>query len=173
MAPSWRELPRARLGPILLFSLTAGVVFSFVAARWGYWPAALAAGSWVLQPNLFGHGHYAAYDAVLSSLWVLPSLRLSGRSTPQRGRCGAGKPLARRDVFGVILGCAAGTKLTGWFLPLPFLGWVVLYRSRQGFVTLAGWCDDCRGRAVHAICLRGGASRWSDYSVSGFQPEPR
>ena len=25
----------------------------------------------MLQPNLFGHGHYAAYDAVLSSLWVL------------------------------------------------------------------------------------------------------
>ena len=39
-------------------------------------------------------------------------------------------------IFGVLLGCAAGTKLTGWFLPLPFLGWAILYRSRQGFVTL-------------------------------------
>src|ERR1017187_6592836 len=29
LAPSWRELPRARLGPILLFSLTAGAIFSF------------------------------------------------------------------------------------------------------------------------------------------------
>ena len=65
MAPSWQELPRARLGPILLFSLTAGAIFSFLATRWGYWPAASPPGSWVLQPNLFGHGHYAAYDAVL------------------------------------------------------------------------------------------------------------
>ena len=27
LAPSWQELPRARLGPILLFSLTAGAIF--------------------------------------------------------------------------------------------------------------------------------------------------
>ncbi len=35
-----------------------------------------------------------------------------------------------------MLGCAAGTKLTGWFLPLPFLAWVVLERDRRGVGTL-------------------------------------
>ena len=35
-------------------------------------------------------------------------------------------------AFGMVLGCAAATKFTGWFLPLPFLIWSCLYRSRQG-----------------------------------------
>src|ERR1700678_1862732 len=34
LAPSWQELARARLGPILLFSLTAGVIYGFVRSRW-------------------------------------------------------------------------------------------------------------------------------------------
>ena len=71
LAPSWQELPRGRLGPILLFALTAGAIYGFVASRWGTGAAALAVGSWLFQPNLFGHGHYAAYDAILTSLWVL------------------------------------------------------------------------------------------------------
>ena len=84
-APSWKDLPAARLGPILLFSFTAGAIFAFVAARWGRWAAALAAGSWVFQPNLFGHGHYAAYDAVLSSLWVLAILAFVPAIAPGTG----------------------------------------------------------------------------------------
>jgi 4-amino-4-deoxy-L-arabinose transferase-like glycosyltransferase len=136
-APTWQELPRARLGPMLLFSLTAGAIFSFLAARWGYWPGGLAAGSWVLQPNLFGHGHYAAYDAVLSSLWVLAIIMFIWAVEPAREGSWRGSRWLATAIFGVVLGCAAGTKLTGWFLPLPFLAWAILYRSRRGFVTLA------------------------------------
>ncbi len=136
-APSWQELPRARLGPMLLFSLTAGAIFSFLAARSGYWPAVLASGSWVLQPNLFGHGHYATYDAVLSSLWVLSIIAFIWSVDPASERLWPGSRWLAIVTFGAILGCAAGTKLTGWFLPLPFLAWVILYRSRQGFLTLA------------------------------------
>ena len=48
-------------------------------------------------------------------------------------------------LFGVLTGCAMGTKLTGWFLPIPFLAWVILYRDRRGLValvigTLLGLC---------------------------------
>jgi hypothetical protein len=39
-------------------------------------------------------------------------------------------------VFGLIAGAAAATKLTGWFLPLPFLVWAVLYQDRRAFLTL-------------------------------------
>ena len=39
-------------------------------------------------------------------------------------------------MFGILAGCAADTKLTGWFLPLPFLAWTALYRSRRGLLTL-------------------------------------
>ena len=78
LVPTWQVLPRARLGPILLFSCTAGFLFSFVAPRWGIGPAVVTVAAWTLQPNLFGHGHYATYDAVLTSLWVLPSSHSHG-----------------------------------------------------------------------------------------------
>ncbi len=39
-------------------------------------------------------------------------------------------------LFGVILGCAAATKFTGWFLPLPFLAWAAWYRNRPAFKAL-------------------------------------
>jgi 4-amino-4-deoxy-L-arabinose transferase-like glycosyltransferase len=142
LVPSWPVLPRARLAPILLFSLTAGAIFAFVAARWGYGAAALAAGSWVFQPNLFGHGHYAAYDAVLSALWILAIIAYSKAVIP-RGPGSA--PIAKAArwswtvAFGLILGCAAALKLTGWFLPLPFLAWAAWARDRRAFtVVLAG-----------------------------------
>jgi 4-amino-4-deoxy-L-arabinose transferase-like glycosyltransferase len=136
LAPSWSDLPRARLGPILLFSLTAGAIFGFVAARWGPWAAALATGSWVFQPNLFGHGHYAGYDAVLASLWVLAIFAFIGATGLGTGPKPAATRRAWALTFGLILGCAFATKLTGWFLPLPFLGWAVWYRSRPAFKTL-------------------------------------
>ena len=137
VCPSWSELARARIGPIVLFSLVAGAIFLLVAKRWGSWPAALAAGSWVLQPNLFGHGHYASYDAVLSSLWVLSIAVFANvvDAVPAQRR-----PRGRWlecALFGVLLGFAAGTKLTGWFVPIPFLAWSILYRSRLGFRALA------------------------------------
>ncbi len=137
LAPSWQDLPRARLGPILFFSLTAGVVFFFSVTRWGLWPAVLAAGSWVLQPNLFGHGHYASYDGLLTSLWVLSVIVFAQAAAPESSSSGHRIRWLPSVVFGIVLGCAAATKLTGWFVPLPFLAWTGLYRSRQGLKTLA------------------------------------
>jgi 4-amino-4-deoxy-L-arabinose transferase-like glycosyltransferase len=136
-APSLPDLPRARLGPILFFALTAGAIFHFCAIRWGLWSAALAAGSWVLQPNLFGHGHYASYDALLTSLWVLSIIVFTQAVLPAAASQGDRVRWLPSVAFGLILGCAAATKLTGWFVPLPFLAWTALYRSRQGFKTLA------------------------------------
>ena len=162
LAPSWRELPRARLGPILLFSATAGAIFSFLATRWGYWAAALAAGSWVLQPNLFGHGHYAAYDAVLSSLWVLSILAFISAIDHEPGSSGPRTRGLFTVIFGLLLGCAAATKLTGWFLPLPFLAWAVLYRSRQAFMTLF------LGAIIAGIVLLALLPPWWSEPVSGL-----
>jgi 4-amino-4-deoxy-L-arabinose transferase-like glycosyltransferase len=135
LAPAWQDLPRARLGPILFFSFTAGAIGLFVSARWGEWPAAAAAGAWVLHPQLFGPAHYATYDAILSALWVLATLVFVVAVAP-----GAGTMAVRTGwsiALGVVLGCAAATKLTGWFLPFPFLIWTGLYRCRQALITLA------------------------------------
>ena len=122
----WRPaLARARLGPILIFSATSGILFAFFARRWGFWPATLAIGAWTLQPNLFAHGHYAAYDAVLSSLWLLAVMAFA--SAAELGDLRPDARFWRRAVvFGFLLGCAADTKLTGWLLPFPFLVWVLI-----------------------------------------------
>jgi hypothetical protein len=133
LAPAWQDLPRARLGPILVFSITAGVIFHFSVLRWGYWAGAMAAGAWAFQPNLFAHGHYAAFDGALSSVWVLAIVFYVRAIKP------AASPWARwcwTVGFGLIVGCALASKLTGWLLPLPFLAWAGMYRSRQGFKTI-------------------------------------
>jgi hypothetical protein len=138
LAPSWQVLPRARLGPILLFSVTAGAIYCFVSSRWGTWAATLAAGSWVLQPNMFGHGHYAAYDAVLTSLWALSIIAFAQNVLPRAGDVSSRQSTRWGWIltFGLVLGCAAATKFTGWFLPVPFFIWSCLFRSRAGFKTL-------------------------------------
>ncbi len=137
VTPSWRELPRARLGPIVLFSITAGAIFLLVVTRWGPWPAVAAAGSWVLQPNLFGHGHYASYDGVLASLWILSIAVFAYLVDTVPGQHATRGRWLGCAFFGVLLGFAAGTKLTGWFVPIPFVAWTILFRSRLGFRALA------------------------------------
>ncbi|MDG3004227.1 glycosyltransferase family 39 protein [Paludisphaera mucosa] len=135
--PDRSELARGRLGPILLFSFVAGALFHFVARRWGWWAAAASAGAWVLQPNLFGHGHYASYDGPLSALWLLAIFAFV--AAVERDEDGKRRRLvwAWAVVLGLIFGCAMADKLTGWFLPLPFLVWAVIFRSRRAFVALA------------------------------------
>ncbi len=140
LTPGRSALSRARLGPILVFSLTAGALFGFVARRWGSWPGAVAAGAWVFQPNLFGHGHYATYDALLSALWLGAILSFS-RAVEDEPEPEPSPP--RRSprwrwvvVFGLLLGLAADTKLTGWFVALPFLVWIGIERNRRGALTL-------------------------------------
>ena len=130
LTPHRANLKRARFGPILLFSVTAGVIFAFAAGRWGKWPAALAVGSWVLQPNLFAHGHYAAYDAVLASLWVLAVVAFCRAAIPGPEPIGRRSRWAWTVALGLILGCAAADKLTGWFLPIPFLAWTAWRRDK-------------------------------------------
>jgi 4-amino-4-deoxy-L-arabinose transferase-like glycosyltransferase len=136
LAPHWQELPRARLGPMLLFSLTAGALWLFVARRWGPWAATLAAGAWVFQPNLFANGHYATVDAILASLWLLALIAFAEAVLPRVPVGGQSPKWGWVVLFGLLAGWAADTKLTGWFLPLPFVAWTLFQRDRRGFLTL-------------------------------------
>ena len=134
LAPSWDLLPRARLGPMLLFSSVSGLLFTFMFSRFGVWPALLSSFAWIAQPNLFAHAHYATYDAVLTSLWVCAILAFAGWRESLAGNSGgAGKSLPWLVCLGVLIGCAADTKLTGWLLPLPFLAWSILFSERRGW----------------------------------------
>ncbi len=129
--PWGRELSRARFGPMVAFSLAAGAIFGAFLRRAGFWPALAAAGAWVFHPHLFALGHYAGYDAILSALWVGAILAFS--RAVGHGRVWWPSAI----LFGILCGWAADTKLTGWFLPLPFIAWTFLTRSRRGLFTLA------------------------------------
>jgi Dolichyl-phosphate-mannose-protein mannosyltransferase len=166
LSPSRDELARARLGPILVFSATVGGLFCFVCRYRGPWPAVAAAGAFALHPQLFALGHYAHYDGLLTCFWtgsiltfalaVLPSLE--AESSPMRGyQPRWGWVLA----FGILVGCAAGTKLTGWFLPVPFLVWTALYRDRRGLTALVV------GGTVAALTLWATTPPWWTTPISG------
>ncbi|MEW4569999.1 glycosyltransferase family 39 protein [Tautonia sp. JC769] len=130
----WRgDLARARLGPMLLMSLAVGAVFTFLDRRMGRWAAVVGASALVLQPRLFGHAHYAAYDAPLTALWVLAVLAFFG-AVEDRSRRNPGWGWA--VLMGLVIGAASATKLTGWFIPLPLLAWTIVFRDRRGLLAL-------------------------------------
>ena len=134
VAPHWPELARARIGTMVAFSLAAGAIFMALARRRGLAAGLVGAAAWSLQPHLFGLGHYATYDALLSSLWVAAVLAFGSaveRGDPVRGRPHLGWSLA----LGVLIGWAAGTKLTGWLLPLPLLACAILWRDPRAWRT--------------------------------------
>ncbi len=133
VVPRWADLPRGRLGPILAFSLTSGALFGFVAGRWGIVAGLSTAAAWSWQPNLFGHGHYATVDGLLAALWVGGVLTFAHAVASPRWYGWWGWAIA----FGVICGWAADTKLTGWFLPIPFVVWAVWDWNRRAWGVLA------------------------------------
>jgi 4-amino-4-deoxy-L-arabinose transferase-like glycosyltransferase len=164
LAPSWETLARARLGPMVLVSLVSGALFSFVARRWGWWAGVATAGAWILQPRLFGHWHYAHFDNVLVSLWVASVLAFAKAVERDAGDRGSRWPRWPWVLlFGVLWGGAAGTKLTGWFLPFPYLAWVLLYRSRRGFIALL------LGGLVAVVVLYAMIPPWWQNPVAGVE----
>ena len=129
IAPSVLDpLTRARLGPMLLFSLAAGAMFYRLKRDYGLWIVGLVAIAVLLtMPRMFAHAHFATLDGVLSACWVLAwatfaPARQSWLWTP---------------LFGLALGLTLAAKFTGWLAPLPFIGWAVLYRDRGGLRALA------------------------------------
>ena len=133
VAPHWATLPRARLGTMLVFSFTAGAIFAEIRRRWGVWAALASAGAWVLNPHLFALGHYAGYDALLSALWVGGVLTFARAIEPSNRKIHWGWAVA----FGVVCGWITDTKLTGWFLPIPFILWTILAKNRRAAYTIA------------------------------------
>ncbi|WP_169977294.1 glycosyltransferase family 39 protein [Tautonia rosea] len=134
----WRgDLAQARLGPMLLISLAVGALFTFIDRRLGRWAAVVGASALVLQPRLFGHAHYAAYDAPLTALWVLAVLAFF-QATEDRSRRNPSWRWA--VVLGLVIGAASATKLTGWFIPLPLLAWTIVFRDRRGLLALLAAC---------------------------------
>jgi 4-amino-4-deoxy-L-arabinose transferase-like glycosyltransferase len=162
LAPaSWTPLDRARLGPILLFSLAGGAVVAFFARRYGGWPALATLAGWALSPRLFAHAHYAHYDVVLTSLWVLAVLAFWKAVEP--GPSSRLRP-AWIVALGACVGLAMATKLTGWFIPLPLLAWAAVWgRNRRVGLTLA------LGGLVAVAVLWAAVPTWWTSPIAGVE----
>jgi 4-amino-4-deoxy-L-arabinose transferase-like glycosyltransferase len=137
LTPGRNELSRARLGAMLLFAATSGALFASLVMRRGFWSGVMGAGAFALSPQLFAMGHYAHYDAPLTCLWLGSVLAFAEAAIPLAESADRRSPRwGWAVIFGVLAGAAAGTKLTGWLLPFPFLIWTLLHRERKGALTL-------------------------------------
>src|SRR5262245_15500638 len=114
-----RPIDAHRVGPVILFSATCGVMFIFMARRWGRLAAVAAVSTWVFIPRVFAQAHLASYDVPLACLWFLTvgafwKAREGWIQSFVRG-------LVWSIIFAVMLACAAATKFTGWLIPAPLL----------------------------------------------------
>lgn len=157
----WREaLPRARFGTMLFHALACGSIFQVLNKRFGKLAAAVSSASWCLSPQVFGLAHYATYDGLLNSLWIM------GLLATAEANDAANDKQARRffALSGLILGAAMATKLSGWFLVVSmFFGALIggpFKRQAKGFgfaLLIAGialyafnpswWCEPVGGPA--------------------------
>ncbi len=160
----WREqLARARLGPMLLFGLTAGVLGHAFARRYGAWAALAAVGTWLVQPRLFAHAHYASYDGIVASFWILAMLCFAKAVEVGPGASPARLRIGWAIALGTLCGAAAATKLTGWLIPIPLLVWTVLTLSRVGLLTLLV------GGAIGFLVLYGLIPTWWSEPIRGLE----
>ncbi len=115
-------LQAARLGPILLFSLAAGVVFYQVWRCVSLRAAVLGVLAMMLLPRLFAHAHFASIDGPLTSCWMLSwAMFVAAR-----------KSRLATFFFGLALGATMACKATGWIAPVPFAVWTAICRDRRG-----------------------------------------
>jgi hypothetical protein len=122
-----------RVGSIALFSIAIGSVYLRLRRHWDCWSALVAIGLLATTPRLLPEIGYALIDGPLVSLALLSWASFVACLDESRWR-----PRLR---FGCFLGMAMATKLTGWLLPAPYLGWAVWHafraRRREGVVTVA------------------------------------
>src|SRR5262249_25501323 len=117
MVGRWVDpLTSYRIGPMTLTAITSGVIYLYLARLQGYLAGLTAALAFAFLPRTFAHAHYAHYDMPVTCLWLLTQLAFL-------------KTLQSHSwsvPFGILLGLAAATKLTGWLAVLPALSWWAL-----------------------------------------------
>lgn len=107
-----------RFGGAALFALTSATVYGTLRRRWPIESAATATFLLASLPRVVPEVSTAIIDGPLFCLAIL-------------GWCafvaGIERPSWMSTILvGVIVGCAMATKLTGWFLPIPYVLWAVI-----------------------------------------------
>ena len=109
-------LTAARVGPMLLFSVAAGLLFVRLWHDESFGVAICALLVLLTLPRLLAHAHFATLDGPLLACWLLAWATF----WPQRDGW------RWRVLWGVALGLTLSAKFTGWIAPVPFVACAVL-----------------------------------------------
>lgn len=119
VAHGWLPPPACyRVGSIALFAVAVAAAFRTLTRFWDDGSALLAVTLLATLPRVLPEVCYALIDGPLFSLALLAWCCFVQAEQTGSWRATLG--------FGIALGLAMGTKLTGWFLPVPYLAAVVL-----------------------------------------------
>lgn len=104
------------------FAFTLGLLYLMATAEYGRLGGFAAAIAYLLMPRVFGHAHIAASETLLAFTVILTAWSfLAGISR---------WPLAL-VLTAPAFALALATKVTAFFLPIPFLIWGQIYRRRD------------------------------------------
>ena len=106
---AFAPLEAYRFGPMLLTSLTVGVIYYHLATRRRTPGGHVAAVLLVAMPRSFAHAHYAHYDMPMTCLWLIAQVAFVASLESRWWAV----------PFGMALGLAAATKFTGLFAVIP------------------------------------------------------
>ena len=116
-----KDIPARRMATVIQFALTITIGFQFLARRYGFWVGAVAAGSLLLMPRLYGQAHLIDTDMPGLLLWAATALAFwKGLHEPDAGRW--------RIAVGMLLGLAFIEKMATVVVLLPLLLWLIVGR---------------------------------------------
>jgi Dolichyl-phosphate-mannose-protein mannosyltransferase len=132
-----KDIPARRMATVIQFALTIAIGFQFLARRYGFWVGAVAAGSLLLMPRLYGQAHLIDSDVAGLLLWAATALAFwKGLYEPDARRW--------RAAVGILLGLAFLEKMGTVVVMLPLLIWLIAGRLPRAFFergARAAWID--------------------------------
>ncbi len=130
------DYPARRMATVVELALAAAIVFGAVARPYGAWAGAIAAGSLVMMPRVYGQAHLVDTDTPGLLIWTAAAAAFwRGLRDEQAG--------GARAAVGLLVGLAFVEKMAAVLVVLPLVGWLVVARLpaalRRG--TRADWID--------------------------------
>ncbi len=114
-----KDIPARRMAAVIQFALTIMIGFQFLARRYGFWVGAVASGSLLLMPRLYGQAHLIDTDVPGLLLWAATALAFWKGLHEQNAR-------RWRVAVGILLGLAFVEKMGTVLVLLPVLLWLIV-----------------------------------------------
>ena len=141
-----KDTPSRRLASVWEYSATIAILFGFLARRYGAWVGAVAAGSLLFMPRVYGDGHIAGTDAPGLLLWGATAVAFWNALHAEH-RAGW------RITVGVLLGLAFVEKASAMAVVLPFLAWLAVVHLPRTFNRRGARADWIDGVTTSAALL--------------------